>query len=226
MRTRPSLKMLPMAQYRGVNDLDPIRYYYWPVFGRMYRRRVELALAECTGGQRVLEVGFGTGLAFLNLVEIYDEVHGVDLTADVKEVKSVYDALGVRTFLKQGDLRALPYEDSYFDTVLLISILEHLKPHELSRAFAEIRRVLRPGGQMIYGTPVERPFMAFMFGILGHRIRHEHFSTEKDIAQTARQAFSNSRVIQMKASPPIFGPIYEIGHFVAQVPATAPYRTR
>jgi len=214
MQKRPVLKMLPMNQYRGVNDFDPIRYYYWPLFGGMYRRRVELALAECTGGQRVLEVGFGTGLAFLNLCDMYEQIHGVDLTADAAEVRSVYDALGVQTFLKQGDLLALPYEDQFFDTVLLVSILEHLRPEELERAFVEIRRVLKPGGQMVYGTPVERPLMVLMFTLLGHRIRHEHFSTEKDIAEGAQSAFSRGRVIQMKSTPPFFGAVYEIGHFI------------
>jgi hypothetical protein len=56
------LKLLSASQYKGVNQYDPIKYYYWPIFGRMYRQRVELALDECTGGDRVLEVGFGTGL--------------------------------------------------------------------------------------------------------------------------------------------------------------------
>jgi predicted TPR repeat methyltransferase len=49
----------------------------------MYRQRVELALGECTGGDRVLEVGFGTGLAFPNLHDMYREIHGIDLTADI-----------------------------------------------------------------------------------------------------------------------------------------------
>jgi ubiquinone/menaquinone biosynthesis C-methylase UbiE len=214
MKKPPTLKMLPIHQYRGVNDYDPIRYYYWPVFGRMYRHRVELALMECTGGQRVLEVGFGTGLAFLNLCRMYDEVHGVDLTADVAEVKSVYDYLGISTFLKQGDILSLPYEEDYFNTVLLVSILEHLKPKELLQAFIEIRRVLKPGGQMVYGTPVERPFMVLMFRLLGHNIRQEHFSTEKEISAGAHRAFSKGNVVQMNATLPFLGPVYEIGHFV------------
>jgi ubiquinone/menaquinone biosynthesis C-methylase UbiE len=214
MKNLPALKMLPMNQYRGVNDFDPIRYYYWPVFGRMYRRRVEIALGECTGGSRVLEVGFGTGLAFLNLCETYDEIHGVDLTADIPEVKSVYDALGIQTFLKQGDILALPYEDNYFDTVLMVSILEHLKPVELEQAFVEVRRVLKPGGQMVYGTPVEKPFMVFMFRVLGHDIRREHFSTEKEIAAAARKAFPKGKVVQMKSTPPFAGAVYEVGNFI------------
>ena len=208
------LKLLPADQYKGVNQYDPIKYYYWPIFGRMYRSRVELALSECTGGERVLEVGFGTGLAFPNLHDTYKEIHGVDLTADIEAVKSVFMPMGIPLFLEKGDVLKMPYEDNFFDTVLLISILEHLKPMELEQAFAEIRRVLRPGGQMVYGTPVEKPFMVFMFRMLGHNIRDEHFSTEKEIAAAAYKAFSKGKVIQMKSTPPIAGAVYTVGNFI------------
>ncbi len=214
------LKMLPREQYRGVNELDPIRYYYWPVFGRMYRRRVELALNECRGGERVLEVGFGTGLTFLNLHEMYGEIHGIDLTADVQAVQSVFEPLGIRPQLRQGSVLELPYEENTFDTVLLISILEHLKPQELLQAMREIRRVLKPGGQMVYGVPVERPLMVFLFRLLGHDIRQEHFSTEKQVAEAASRFLQQVRRIPMKSTPPLFGAVYEVGHFVkAEGPA-------
>lgn len=210
----PKLKLLSADKYKGVNQYDPIKYYYWPVFGRMYRRRVELALGECTGGERVLEVGFGTGLAFPNLHDHYKEIHGIDLTADIKAIESVFEPLNIQLSLKKGDVSKMPYEDDYFDTVLLVSILEHLKPVELELALLEVRRVLKPGGQMVYGTPVEKPFMEFMFRLLGHNIRDEHFSTEMDIASTAERIFLKGRVIHMKSTPPIAGSVYTIGNFI------------
>ena len=209
----PKLKLLPADKYLGVNQFDPIKYYNWPVLGRMYRQRVEMALGECTGGQRILEVGFGTGLAFPNLHDSYREIHGIDLTADIQAVKSVFDSMGIPLLLEQGDVLDMPYENDFFDTVLLISILEHLKPVELEQAFVEVRRVLKPGGQMVYGTPVEKPFMVFMFRLLGHDIRDEHFSTEKQIADAARRVYSKGHVIQMKSTPPIAGAVYEVGNF-------------
>lgn len=210
----PKLKLLPASQYKGVNQYDPIKYYYWPIFGPMYRRRVELALGECTGGERVLEVGFGTGLAFPNLHDLYREIHGIDLTADIHAVKSVFDPIGIPLFLEKGNVMQMPYQDNFFDTVLLVSILEHLKADELKQTFVEVRRVLKPGGQMVYGTPVERPFMVFMFRVLGHDIREEHFSTEREIAEAARKAFSKGHVIQMKSTPPIAGAVYQVGNFI------------
>jgi ubiquinone/menaquinone biosynthesis C-methylase UbiE len=209
-----TLKLLPSCEYAGVNGDDPIRYYYWPVFGRMYRRRVELCLAECAGGKRILEIGFGTGLTFLNLAEKYSEIFGLDLTADTEQVRKVFAARGIATDLSQGNVLQMPYPDGHFDTVLLISILEHLKPDEQVKAFAEIRRVLRPGGQVVYGAPIERPLMVWMFRLLGHNIRLHHFSTEKQIRAAAESVLNEVRVIQMPSFPPGAGSVYEVGHFV------------
>lgn len=212
----PRLKMLPRGQYRGVNQDDPLRYYYWPVVGGMYRRRVELCLGECRGGERVLEVGFGSGLSFLNLNPLYKEIHGLDLTADVQAVGDVFQHQGIQTFLQNGDIMEMPYAAETFDTVLLISILEHLKPEELEKAFGEIKRVLKPGGQVVYGAPVERPFMVHMFRLLGYNIRQAHFSTETQIAAAASRIFRKERLIEMKSTPPIFGAVYHVGHFVKE----------
>jgi ubiquinone/menaquinone biosynthesis C-methylase UbiE len=209
-----SLKLLPYKQYRGVPREYSVIFYYLPVFGRMYRRRVELCLAECKGGDSILEVGFGSGLTFLNLNGMYKKIFGLDLSCDVQEIAQVFAPLGIRPELRNGNVLDLPYQDNQFDTVLLISILEHVKPEELERAFSEIQRVLKPGGQVVYGVPVERPFMVAMFALLGSNIRKHHFSTEKDVAAAASRHFNQVRIIPMKGTPALFGDVYEIGHFV------------
>ena len=207
------LKLLAYRDYAGVDRNDPLRFYYWPVIGRMYRRRIELCLAECTGGQCILEVGFGSGVTFLNLSEDYKEIYGIDLNAAVKDVSAVFKARQIETHLQNGSVLSMPYEDDFFDTVLLISILEHLKPSEQIPAFREIRRVLKPGGQAIYGVPIERRFMVWMFWLMGCNIREHHFSTEKDVFSAADSILDKVRVIQMQSSPSLFGPVYEVGHF-------------
>src|SRR5829696_3274580 len=209
-----SLKLLSYKDYRGVRREYSVIFYYLPVFGQMYRRRVELCLAECKGGDSILEVGFGSGLTFLNLNEMYKKIYGLDLSCDVNEVAQVFAPLGIRPDLRNGNVLDMPYPDNQFDTVLLISILEHLKPEELDRALQEIKRVLKPGGQVVYGVPVERPFMVAMFALLGYNIRNYHFSTEKDVAAAAENHFKQVRVTPMKSTPAFFGDVYEIGHFI------------
>jgi ubiquinone/menaquinone biosynthesis C-methylase UbiE len=210
----PQLQLLRTDEYVGVNDDDPIRFYHWPLIGRMYRRRVELCLGECRGGERVLEIGFGSGLTFLNLHEQYKEIHGLDLTANAAAVQAAFAKRNIHTQLRQGNVLEMPYPDNQFDTVLLISILEHLKPADQPRAFAEIRRVLKPGGQVVYGVPIERPLMVFMFRRLGYDIRQHHFSTERDVSSAAGQIMQKVQVVQMCSTPSIFGAVYEVGHFV------------
>lgn len=212
----PKLKLLPYRKYRGVSKNYSVIYYYLPIFGHMYRKRVELCLAECGGGDKVLEIGFGSGLTFLNLSEKYKQIYGLDLTCNIEQVKHTFAEQLVFPKLQNGDVLRIPYPEKEFDTVLLISILEHLKPHELKRAFLEITRVLKHGGQVVYGCPVERPFMIFMFRLLGFDIHDHHFSTEREIENAAGHFLKKVSVQTMKASPSFFGSVYEIGHYTKE----------
>ena len=208
------LQLLPLERYVGVDEKDPIKFYRLPVIGRMYQRRIELCLEQLTGGQSVLEVGFGSGVSFLNLSQLYQEINGLDLTADVRQVSELFANLGIQTELRNGSVLELPYPDQSFDAVLLISILEHLQPYEQHQAFQEIWRVLKPGGQVVYGVPVERPLMVFMFRLLGTDIRQHHFSTETDVRVAAQEVFGPGKITSMRGPLGLFGRVYEIGEFV------------
>lgn len=211
---RPKLQMLARSEYLTLPETDPLIFYYLPFFGPLYRARVEMVLSECKGGQRVLEVGYGSGVAFLNLAKLYQEIYGIDLFADPEQVMQMWQARGLTTFLRKGNLLSLPYDDGYFDAVVLISILEHIKPSEQQTAMAELHRVLKPGGQLVYGVPVERPLMVRAYRTLGYDIRQHHFSTEQDVAAAARAHFHEVRIQQLKSAIPFVGALYEVGSFI------------
>jgi SAM-dependent methyltransferase len=213
VRPKVRLQMLPLDQYVGVNRADPIRFYGWPVVGAFYRTRVEFCLGELQGGDRVLEVGFGTGVTFANLSRLYRDIFGLDLTASVGDVAALWRSKGIETHLTNGNVTQMPYPDEFFDAVLLISILEHLRPAELKAAFLEIRRVLKPGGQLVYGVPVERPLMVMAFRVMGYDIREHHFSTEREVAAAAREVLGERRLTAMRGGLGLPGSIYEVGSF-------------
>lgn len=210
----PKLKMFPVADYVGVDRNDPIRFYDIPVFGWLYRRRVELCLAELCGGERILEIGFGSGVTFLNLKEQYKEIHGLDLTASVNDITAFFHQRSIETFLLNGSVLALPYTADTFDSVLLISILEHLQPNDQAKAFGEIARVLKTGGQVVYGVPKERPLMVFFFRLLGYDIHQHHFSTHRDVSQAAKKNLTQQQIREMPGPFGVFGGLYQVGHFV------------
>ena len=212
-RKKIRLQLLPLQRYVGVDEKDPIKFYRLPVIGRMYQQRIELCLEQLTDGQSVLEVGFGSGVSFLNLSQLYQEIHGLDLTADVRQVGEMFASLGIQTELRNGSVLEMPYPDQSFDSVLLISILEHLQPYEQHQAFREIWRVLKPGGQVVYGVPVERPLMVFLFRLLGTDIRQHHFSTEADVRVAAQEVFGPGNITPMRGPLGLFGQVYEVGEY-------------
>ena len=67
---------------------------------------------------------------------------------------------------------ALPFEDESFDTVVLWEVLEHVPPGTEEQAFAEIARVLRPGGSFYLSTPNATPIAKITdpaWWVAGHR---------------------------------------------------------
>ncbi|MCJ7778888.1 MAG: hypothetical protein MUP16_11325 [Sedimentisphaerales bacterium] len=74
--------------------------------------------------------------------------------------------------------------------------------------------MLKPGGQAIYGVPIERRLMVAMFWLLGFNIHKHHFSTEKDVLNAANSVLEKVRVSNMQGVPSLLGPVYEIGHFI------------
>jgi hypothetical protein len=71
--------------------------------------------------------------------------------------------------------------------------------------------VLKFNGQAIYGVPIERPLMVFMFWMLGYNIRKQHFSTEKDVSEAANRVLKQVKLVRMET---LIGPVYEVGHFI------------
>jgi len=208
------LILLQKEEYTGVDVDDPIRFYFWPLVGSLYRRRVERCLNQCIGGESVLDVGFGSGITLLNLARSYRRIYGLDLHASIDKVTALCKRHGVAVSLRNGSVVSMPYEDGFFDTVLLISILEHLRPDELDAAFNQIRRVLRRGGQVVYGVPCATRFMQVCFLLLGYDIRKHHFSSESMIAQAAGRYLRKVNITPMKSIFSFGGKIYETGLFI------------
>jgi SAM-dependent methyltransferase len=112
--------------------------------------RDALGHAELTAGGAVRAAGAEvlstqTGDALSASLSGYAGFHTSDLVPG-RELGSV---LGPRSTCQ--DLERLTFEDGSFDVVLTEDVLEHVRRPD--QAFAEIRRVLRPGGRHIFTIP-------------------------------------------------------------------------
>ncbi len=193
--------------------VDPLHLYFWPIIGRLYHLRVDRAL-DLLGAKRrdrrsrVLEVGYGSGTSFLELIERFDEVHGLEVHDYGPAVAEAFARDGIRVHLTQGSILDPPYADGYFDAVLTISILEHLKPSDQARVMAQVSRLLRPGGTFVVGLPGINTMMGLAFRILGYDINKHHVSRPNQILEAASRVFTIDRILRLPALGPEFCLIY------------------
>ena len=104
--------------------------------------------------ERVLEVGFGPGVALAELVQraSLGHVAGVDASASmVSQARSRHrDAVAAgRLDVREGDASLLPYDDATFDRACGTHVL-YFWPDPVTTVH-ELRRVLRPGGTLTLG---------------------------------------------------------------------------
>jgi len=99
-------------------------------------------------GDRVLEIGVGTGLS-LPLYPRHCHVTGIDISeAMLDRAISRLEALGrAGVSLRRMDARSLTFPDGSFDHVLAPYVISVVPEPE--RVMKEIRRVLRPGGTVV-----------------------------------------------------------------------------
>jgi ubiquinone/menaquinone biosynthesis C-methylase UbiE len=111
-------------------------------------------------GQRVLEVGPGTGYYALDVAR-WLEPGGTLEVLDVQQemldhTMSRAHALGISNVVPtRGDARRLPYPDGYFDAAYLVATLGEVP--DKGRALSELRRVLRRGGRLVVGEVLLDP---------------------------------------------------------------------
>jgi demethylmenaquinone methyltransferase/2-methoxy-6-polyprenyl-1,4-benzoquinol methylase len=113
-----------------------------------------LSLLGPQPGEKVLELGFGTGNEVLALAEKVGKaglVAGIDISQRMLEVtqgKLAASPPEARLDLRVGDARSLPWPDGSFDAAYTSFTLELFPEADLPVVLAEVKRVLRPGGRL------------------------------------------------------------------------------
>jgi SAM-dependent methyltransferase len=126
-------------------------------------------LVEASGigpGQRVLDVGAGTGNASLPAAERGAQVTASDLTPELLEAgrKRAQDA-GLELEWAEADAERLPFEDASFD-VVMSSIGVMFAPHHEDAA-GELARVCRPGGTIALLSWTPEGMVGALFRMMG-----------------------------------------------------------
>ena len=117
---------------------------YWRWITR--RKLLPWILQGSELGDHILELGAGPGVATQELALRASRVTSLEYDHAFAAKLGARES-GSNTLVIQGDAATLPFADASFSSAISILMLHHLHSSELQdRAFAEICRVLRPGG--------------------------------------------------------------------------------
>lgn len=147
-------------------------------------RDAGLELLAAQPGERVLEIGYGTGHCLVSLAEAVGDagqVLGIDLSDKMQALAEELLAqrgLSERVELKRGDATSLPYDDASLDGIFTSFTLELFDTPEIPQVLAECLRVLRPAGRMVV-VAVSREGKADLM-LKAYEWTHKHFPNLMD----------------------------------------------
>jgi SAM-dependent methyltransferase len=111
-----------------------------------------LELGRLAPGERVLDVATGPGTLSVAAARRGARVSAIDFSAKmIAELEARARREGLAIDVKLADATSLPFENDAFDAVFSMFALNLVA--DRAAAFREIRRVVRPGGRAVVGTP-------------------------------------------------------------------------
>lgn len=137
----------------------------WNPFTKIYKQKKEVTLKiiqRTDDHKNILDIGGGMGRISLSLARSTgNNIVLTDLSVDmlklVEEQKEDLNNLNI----VNADAHSLPYKNEYFDYVVGLDLLCHLDKPEV--AIAEIRRVLKDNGRLIFDSTNSNPLWTIFY---------------------------------------------------------------
>jgi ubiquinone/menaquinone biosynthesis C-methylase UbiE len=142
-------------------------------------REIAMQMLAPAPGERLLEIGFGTGHVLVELAKAVGttgRVIGIDLSENMVAQASELlqrENLADRVTLDCGDAEDLPYPSDSLDGIFMCFTLELFDTPEIPRVLAQCKRALRPGGRIVVAAVSKEVKPGFV--LLAFEWTHRHF---------------------------------------------------
>jgi SAM-dependent methyltransferase len=151
-------------------------------------------ISELPGG-RVLDIGCGLGF-LLSALDQRWERYGIEVSAYAAERARSYGEIFT------GPLLDCPFVEGSFDLVVMYHVIEHMDAPEAN--MIKLRKLLKPGGKLILGTPDFDSGCARRFG-LNYRLLHDPTHVSLFSADSMHRFLRDHRFKIERVDFPYFG---------------------
>lgn len=204
------LKLLPLQALIRTGPLDHADWNYRGLLGFITKKRFSLikSLLPEQPSQRLLEIGYGSGIFLPELANHTKELYGIDIHDKHAEIESVLKDYGISASLSRAEASHLPFPSDYFDSVVSVSALEFVD--DLANAVQEIHRVLKKGGSFLLVMPGTSPILDLgLYFATGESAARDYQDRRRHVLPELKKIFTLDRV---KKFPPLI-PIYTAFRF-------------
>lgn len=195
------LRLLPEERLVRTGPVDHASWNYRGVLGWVQRERFRLIrrLLGTTRRERLLEIGYGSGVFLPELSRYAAELCGVDVHELGPEVTAALAAEGVKATLVKGSASDIPFDPGYFDAIVAVSVFEFVD--DMDAACREIDRVLSPRGAVFVVTPGISPVVDLGLRVLTGKSAKDDFADRRErVIPGLERAF---RVVRRITFPPV-----------------------
>ncbi len=113
--------------------------------------RLNFLIDKISSGQRMLNIGVGSGE--LERLAIGKEIDVYSLDPGLRSIEKIREELGLGDHAQAGYSQSIPFENDFFDVVVMTEVLEHLDDEILDQTLSEVKRVLKSDGRFIGTVP-------------------------------------------------------------------------
>lgn len=115
---------------------------------KLFRQEKDYLRKSIKQGEKVLDIGCGEGRNILSIIDITDNVVGIDIDQKAVEDTKINLKDYPRVDILLGNATSLPFDDENFDTVIFSMTLVNLDS-EKEKALSEMKRVVKRDGKII-----------------------------------------------------------------------------
>ena len=184
-----------MARNEGaLNQSLGLKKFYQPYLFYPSEERIRSLVVSVLKGPSVLDAGCGNGWLSVCAWEKGYKVYSFDVgKGETRESLFLFKERKADIGLAEASLSVLPFADASFDSIMCISVLEHVL--NVKQALSEMKRVLKRNGRLVLMVP-----NALTFGILYDRLAYRLVPTRTIVSRYHKvlRSLKDDEILRMK----------------------------